>query len=301
MKIGLAIRFAQELRMMSEPVAILSPIETEENRRTFWSVFMLDRLVSCGRDRPIVFRTNDCSVHLPGTELSFRAGTSERTTTLQQMSETIDESPEPVDYFSLTIWMASCVGCTAQQMIQHRGKERIPPWNSGSEFMKSLSRLFHSETMIGVSDRTLSQVLQEDFTLDGIIDQQRVGHLLYSQMLFHLCHCLLSHPFLLREKLKALRRRAPSSFLRETFARSYEHAGLLLQLVADARQTGCDMEASFYGYCVCIAGGIQILYLHADATEVYSKALERLQYALGFLAHHAKIWKHVYSMVRCET
>ena len=262
---------------------------------------MLDRLVSCGRDRPIVFRTNDCSVHLPCTELSFRAGTPERTTTLQQMAEFTGETPEPADYFSLTVWMASCVGCTAQQMIQHRGKERIPPWSSGSQFMGSLSRLFESETIIGISGRTLSRVLEQDFTLDGNIDQQRVGHLLFSQMLFHLCHCLLSHPFLLREKLKAVRRQAPSSFLREAFERSYEHAGHILQLLADAHQTGCNAEASFYGYCVCIAGGIQVLYLNADSSEVREKARERLQHALGFLAQLAKRWKHIHSMVRDYT
>lgn len=80
--------------------------------------------------------------------------------------------------------------------------------------MNSLSRLYESETMVGLSGRTLSQVLREDFTLDGSIDQQRLGHLLFSQMLFHLCHCLLSHPFLLREKLKAVQRQPPPSFLR---------------------------------------------------------------------------------------
>ena len=283
---------------MSEPVTLLGPIETEESRRTFWSVFMLDRLVSCGRDRPIVFRTNDCSIRLPCTELSFRAGTPERTTTLGQMAEVSSEAPEPVDYLSLTIWMASIVGCIAQQMIQHRGKETIPPWSSGSEFMKSLSRLYESETMVALSGRTLSQLLREDFILDGNIDQQRTGHLLYSQMLFHLCHCLLSHPFLLREKLKALPRKPPPSFLREAFTRSYEHAGHVLQLLADAQEAGCNVEASFYGYCVCIAGGIQVLYLNDEATNVRDKAQERLQYALNFLAKLGKRWKHIHSMVR---
>ena len=298
MKIGLAIRFAQELRMMSEPVNLLSPIETEESRRTFWSVFMLDRLVSCGRDRPIVFRTNDCSVNLPCTELSFRAGTPERTTTLRHMSEFSSEAPEPVDYFSLSIWMASCVGCTAQQMIQHRGKQKIPPWSSGSEFMNSLNRLYESETMVGLSGRTLSQVLREDFTLDGSIDQQRLGHLLFSQMLFHLCHCLLGHPFLLREKMKAVQRQPPPSFLREAFARSYKHAGHILRLLADAQEKGCSVEASFYGYCVCIAGGIQVLYLNDESAGVREEAHERLQYALEFLAQLAIRWKHIHPMVR---
>lgn len=283
---------------MSEPVNLLSPIETEESRRTFWSVFMLDRLVSCGRDRPIVFRTNDCSVHLPCTELGFRAGTPERTTTLRQMSEFSSEAPEPVDYFSLSIWMASSVGCTAQQMIQHRGKQKIPPWSSGSEFMNSLSRLYESETMVGLSGRTLSQVLREDFTLEGSIDQQRLGHLLFSQMLFHLCHCLLGHPFLLREKLKAVQRQPPSSFLREAFVRSYKHAGHILRLLADAQETGCSVEASFYGYCVCISGGIQVLYLNDESAGVREEAYERLQYALKFLVQLAKRWKHIPPMVR---
>lgn len=259
---------------------------------------MLDRLVSCGRDRPIVFRTNDCSIRLPCSERSFRAGTPERTTTLQQMSEVSDEPPEPVDHFSLTIWMASCAGCIAQQMIQHRGKERIPPWSSVSEFMNSLSRLFESETMLGLSDRKLSNVLQKDFTQDGHIDQQRAGHLLFSQMVFHLCHCLLSHPFLLREKLKAVQRQAPPSFLREAFSRSYEHAECTLQLLKSAQQAGCSVDASFYGYCVCIAGGIQVFYLHGDGSEVRENAREHLQYALDFLKQLAQRWKHIHPMVR---
>jgi hypothetical protein len=213
------------------------------------------------------------------------------------MAEVSDEAPEPVNYFSLTIWMASIVGCIAQQMIQHRGKEKIPPWSSGSEYMKSLSRLYESETMAALSGRTLPQVLREEFTLDGNIDQQRTGHLLYSQMLFHLCHCLLSHPFLLREKLKALQRQPPPSFLREAFDRSYEHAAHILQLLADAEDTGCSVEASFYGYCVCISGGIQVLYLNDEATDVREKARKQLQCALDFLANLAKRWKHIHSMV----
>jgi hypothetical protein len=287
--------------MMSEPETLLSPTEREEFRRTFWSVYLLDKLVSCGRDRPMVLRDDDCSIQLPCSELSFRAGMSEQTTTLQRLSKISDEAHERLDYFALMIWLASCVGHTSRQMLQNRGDENIPPWNSESEFMKSLSRLFESETMVGYPGLTLSHAVQKDFTTRDGIDQQRIGPLIFSQMLFHLCHSLLSHPFLLRERLKAFRRPAPSSFLREAFMRCHEHTDCILQLAADARVAGCNIETSFYGYCVCIAGGIQVLYLNDNSAEVRKKSHGQLQYTLDFLSGLANKWKNIRSMVRSNT
>lgn len=54
MKIGLAVRIAQDLRLMYEPDASsnMNDVEREEHRRVFWSVYLLDKLVSCGRARP---------------------------------------------------------------------------------------------------------------------------------------------------------------------------------------------------------------------------------------------------------
>jgi hypothetical protein len=49
MKIGLSVRIAQDLRLMLEPTANLSDVDQEERRRVFWSIYLLDKLTSVGR------------------------------------------------------------------------------------------------------------------------------------------------------------------------------------------------------------------------------------------------------------
>ncbi|RMZ83261.1 hypothetical protein DV738_g1273, partial [Chaetothyriales sp. CBS 135597] len=48
-KIGLAVRIAQDLRLMLESATHLPYSEQEERRRTFWSVYLLDRLAFLSR------------------------------------------------------------------------------------------------------------------------------------------------------------------------------------------------------------------------------------------------------------
>jgi hypothetical protein len=67
MKIGLAVRIAQDLRLMHEPDASMNYIEQEERRRVFWSVYLLDKLISCGRARsPAILNAGEC-VHYYGS------------------------------------------------------------------------------------------------------------------------------------------------------------------------------------------------------------------------------------------
>lgn len=280
--------------MVREPEADLSPTEQEEFRRTFYSVYLLDKLVSCGRDRPDVFQDSDISTQLPCSELSFRAGVPERTTTLRDMAKTMDEAPQTLDHFALVIMVASCLGQTSRYMLQDRGSDGTPPWSSKSNFIIILSRLFEVETMFGFSSLSLQQAVEIKI---GGVDQQRVGHLIFSQMLFHLTHCLLSHPFLIRERLKHLKRAAPITFLRETFKRSREHADHMLRLATDGRAAGYLVETSFYGYCMCIAGGVQVLYLNDKIHDVREQSSNQLRSALTVLAVLADKWKHLPAMI----
>ena len=52
LKIGLSIRIAQDLCLMNEPNPSLPYEDQEERRRVFWSIYILDKLCSCGRARP---------------------------------------------------------------------------------------------------------------------------------------------------------------------------------------------------------------------------------------------------------
>jgi hypothetical protein len=72
LKIGLSIRIAQDLRLMMEPDPAMSYIDQEERRWVFWSIYILDKLCSCGRGRPAALADAQFLIQLPCDEESFR-------------------------------------------------------------------------------------------------------------------------------------------------------------------------------------------------------------------------------------
>ncbi|KAH7000789.1 fungal-specific transcription factor domain-containing protein [Ilyonectria destructans] len=67
-KIGLAVRISQDLRLMLDCPTSIGVAEKEERRRVFWSVYMLDRLASCARARPPAVLEASCHLSLPCDE-----------------------------------------------------------------------------------------------------------------------------------------------------------------------------------------------------------------------------------------
>ena len=61
-KVGLAIRLAQDFRLMVEPDSDLPLIQQEERRRVFWSFYLCDKLISCGRERPAALADDQCKL-----------------------------------------------------------------------------------------------------------------------------------------------------------------------------------------------------------------------------------------------
>ena len=59
---------------MLEPDQSLSIIEQELRRRTFWSVYVLDTLISCGRERSPTIPKDNLKLHMPCSENSFKLG-----------------------------------------------------------------------------------------------------------------------------------------------------------------------------------------------------------------------------------
>lgn len=77
MKIGIAIRMAQILRLGFEDedemkVLLTDPILSEARRRTFWSCFKLERLITDGKDRPVALQVpHNSSIKMPGSDLDY--------------------------------------------------------------------------------------------------------------------------------------------------------------------------------------------------------------------------------------
>ncbi|KIW35539.1 uncharacterized protein PV07_02229 [Cladophialophora immunda] len=289
-KIGLAVRFAQSLQLNSEPRVALSYEEEDERRLTFWSVYMLDRLSSCGAFRPPAISDTDCSTLLPTDNPDVGCNTLD----LRTLGEFYgDDKTDDLDSFAHTILMASALGRVERQMLQKQGcNDPYPPWDSRSDFAAIYSMLLSFEGYSKITDVMFSEAIISRYILpDGSIDHAAAGHFVFSTMLYHMNQCLLHHPFLLRKRLESCRARVPLSFLREILRRSLEHAYQLIFTLRTVQKHGMTFT-SFYGYAMTVAGVICRLFAYHDDEATRNTAKQLYEYSLEFLERGQAFWGH---------
>ncbi|KAF9774650.1 hypothetical protein IL306_007320 [Fusarium sp. DS 682] len=300
LKIGLAVRICQDLQLMNEPSPMLPIVEQEERRRVFWSVYLLDKLVSCGRARPPAIADEDCRVQLPCEEEVFRTGTWKQTPTLHQLLNWDSDLGEIRGYFTLTILVASALGRCARYVLHQREIDDTLPWDSRSEFAAINSFLLLIEQHLQVEDVPIEDIISQNKLADGTPDHQAVGHAVFARIVFHLCHCLIGHPFLLALRLQHLKSKAPASFLSRTYEACCDHASKIPSLLNRAQKAGCHVDASFYAYSTCVAGSILSMFIHGKESmgQVPSQQLlESGQNSLEILDKMGRFWDHAAKMV----
>lgn len=274
-----------------EPDGYSPYTEQEERRRTFWSAYLIDKLISCGLGRPIVIQDEDCYVQLPCDEQSFRDGIWKKTNTLSELlnwNAKVIENPSP---FALVILMASIFGRCTRYVHRDKKSDDIPPWDTKSEFSAINSALLLLESYSKIRDRKISDTIHDT-------QPDETGQLIFAHTLFHLCHCLLNHPFLVRLRLKPFAK-APASFSAQALQVGADHARQLLDLLREAAETGCRIESSFYAYCIAIAGSINSLASHFEHQNVarrQSDVLYYFQQSLDALNSLGKFWPHSANM-----
>jgi len=298
LKIGLSIRIAQDLRLMVEPDPGLCFREQEERRRTFWSIYILDKLCSCGRNRPASILEAHCRVQLPCGEENFRNGEWEETLTLEQALGAGKTLAANVGPLALVVLTASILGRCAQHSIheQSREQDRLPPWDSKSEFAAIYSLLLQLETQFEMGS-SIKTIFTEDCLRNEVIDMQVAGPFVFSHALFHTAQCLLHHPFLLHNQLKARAVKAPLSFLARAFQTCRENAISLSVLIDDTNNAGYPVYFSFMGYCAVVATGIHMLYLRDEDATLRRKAINSFQSGMSFLEEFSNYWKNGKTMV----
>jgi hypothetical protein len=300
-KVGLSVRFAQALRLNEEPSADLSVWEREERRRTFWSMYILDRLISLGPDRPISFADSDCTVRLPSPDTAFFNGIEPAS--IPNLDSVINDpnAYAQLDYFALTAVMAHSLGHFIRYNLKRASVESFAPWDYRSSYWRIHSMLLQHESHSLLTYANLTEVIQTQLTLGSFIDRQRTGHLVLSQAIFHVNHCLLNHPFILYNLFQRSSGLVPLSFAKEALDRSYNHATQLLDLLDEAQECGRLAETSFFGYCAILSGVIFRLYEHHHDSSTVTIAEERVKTALQYLERQPVRWTfhpHMASVLR---
>ncbi|KAF2114275.1 fungal-specific transcription factor domain-containing protein [Lophiotrema nucula] len=299
-KVGLAIRLAQDFRLMAEPDKELSPIQQEERRRVFWSFYLCDKLISCGRERPAAILDDQCKLQLPGDENEWRAGNYQQTPTLDELTDEEHASViNTLSPFAIAVVMGSLLGRCAQYALGEQ-EEVTPggktlPWNPRSKYSSIHSSLLHVESELGLNETLSAKIAHRFLNADGTVDQHRAAPLVLSHALFFLCQCLLYHPFLLRQRLTRIGQRTPQSFLAQSFHACRSAATSLSRLMDDVKSLGCETLSSyydpFYGYCTMVAGTIHSMYLQHTDPLIVETATASFESSMQNLLDLSFFWK----------
>ncbi|RSL78435.1 hypothetical protein CEP51_008198 [Fusarium floridanum] len=169
-KVGLAVRIAQDCGLMLENATHLSYAEQEERRRVFWSVYLLDRLVSCGRGRPPAIVDASCHVQLPCGESIWREGLWAKTQSLDEMTNRTLSVSQRQCPLAQVIAISQILGRCAQYVLQDfniRGP--YPPWDPGSDFAGIESDLLHFEAYLEMQ-RPVNEMLAPHISAEGVVD-----------------------------------------------------------------------------------------------------------------------------------
>ncbi|EXJ71021.1 uncharacterized protein A1O5_06014 [Cladophialophora psammophila CBS 110553] len=294
-KLALSCRFAQALRLNEEPDQQLPVHEQEERRRIFWSIYLLDILMSVGPNRPPSLLDEDCTVHLPCDEGLFRDGLSGGP--VPTLTAVVDNPSgsnyQNLDPFAMTIIMASALGRFIRFSLKRTLNTTHVLWDPRSKYYEVQSILLYYESHSPCAFTSIAEALNRHHSFNDSVSPSQISHIIYSHALYHLNNCLLNHPFILYRFFQTYTVPVPLSFVQEALQRCRKHATNLLELLDDLETYGPLSHPSFYGYCAMAAGVVHSIYEKSDDAEVAETSKKHLQAALSFLQREPVRWGHV--------
>lgn len=292
----MAVRISQDLNMMTEPCSQLSDLEQDERRNLFWSLYLLDRFVCCSFDRPPAIKDSDCLLNLPTKHGSTKPATP---LTLRQLrSQRSHDMSHQTGMFGISIGLASVLGRAVKCMMTKTPNPQAP-WQNDSEFSAIYSDLEYLKELAVRNSPVLAEPGQPRSQRDmQDTDREQTAHMVLSHTVYHLAHCILSHPFLLALKMQNFQLcEIPPAWLEETRATCLVHAGSLITVLVEAKAAGYMPVPSVYSYCILLASTIHAFYLYSDSSAISTSSAEYLRTALGYLGEISELWGNAQMMV----
>ncbi|KAK4963680.1 hypothetical protein LTR10_001311 [Elasticomyces elasticus] len=290
-KVGLAIRLVQDLKLSAEPDPALPIWQKEETRRVFWSMYILDKFFACSRTRPVSILDADCTVALPCEEEAFREGTQAASMpTLAIMRDPFDfASRIRLGSFPVLIMMCSLLSRSMRSILQD-GRITVPCWDCRSDFAETSSILMSFESMHTSGEADLKAYIKDSFgTYEGF-DRQKVGHFVWARGMYHLCGLMLYHPLTLYRHRLAYGQGFPTTFAREIMSRCQNHLTRLTDLLSMVLSTGCCARGSFLGYMAAQAAIAHKLFSHSLDQDVATRSHTSLVTCTQFLIQPPVCW-----------
>lgn len=292
----MAVRIAQDLNMMLEPAPSFPELERDERRNLFWSLYLLDRFVCCSFQRPPAIHDAYCQLNLP---THYRAGKRLPSISLSELfNDKIRGIAPRSGMFGISVGLASCLGRTTTYMMGR--PDTTPPWNSHSDYCSIYRDLEYLKELAVKNGPVLAAPGQPRLQSEmPNPDREQIAHMVLSHTIYHLAHCILSHPFLISLKVDSSRRSdMPSMWLEETRSRCLGHAGSLITVLIEAKAAGYMPVPSVYSYCMLVASTVHALFLYSGDATVARSSAEYLKTSLEYLAEMSELWDNAQIMVR---
>ncbi|KAI0468805.1 fungal-specific transcription factor domain-containing protein [Xylaria cf. heliscus] len=297
-KIGLSVRYAQALDLLSEPDPSLPLANQEEHRKTAWSVYLLDRAVSCSPERTPTLQDADCTLGLPLSP-DFGSSTVAERLTLTRLEDKPEDAGN-LGYPGVLYLIASTLGriqrCWLRRSLQPAAHL---PWNSRSEFASIYSTLLTCESCLAEGLEDFDSTLDKEIINTGgetKIDPA-LGLLHFTYALYFLSQCLLHHPFLFRHQLQSTKALIPPSFLRHVLLTCHENAKGLSRVLQTVLKRRLGVS-SFIGYCAVVAGTTHRLFENHHDPTIQTSSRNLYRAALDFLAQAPGRWRHYPRLAR---
>ncbi len=297
-KCGLLTRVCQASRLMVEPSSSLPFEEQEEQRRVFWSAYVIDKMFSCGKSRPLPsFQDDECTLQLPCDDDTFRAGEWQNMVTLDELKTWDFQEYQSPNANCIGMLMLSILGRCVRYVHCGEYREHVALWDASSEFSDLSSLLYRAGAYFEIVSVAR---LRSDI---GGVPRSDAGYIIVAHMLLHLCHCLLNHPFLARQRLEPFGSKAAcSSFTLGLLYTANDHARQLLDLLGDACKSGAvTSQSCIFPYWTAIAGSIVSVASHFETSNMRpmkgSGSSRYFGRSVEILEQLGEVWPHAVNTV----
>ncbi|KAL4813087.1 type I 3-dehydroquinase-domain-containing protein [Aspergillus spinulosporus] len=298
MTLGNAVSMVLALDLYREPPAShpsLTP-ERETRRRLFWSVYILDRFLTCGSKRPCLIADHSILVRLPashptgqdpgdifnpvGPNIPF---SSDR-------RKTASSSAGSGACSSLLVDISRILGVTHRYLAAGgvKGDSHFP-WHALSNLSKIRQEL--DLWAAGTHDLFAS--------IEALFGHPESTLLLLSKLIYHLVHCLLYRPFLPIDLAELRGTGQHQSWQIEATTLCFSHANAIAELVELARHAPRIEWPDLIAYCLTVAGTVHIHGVHyngrregevfASSPDFLNREMSQLDWLSGFwsgVRHH---------------
>ncbi|CAJ0542659.1 Ff.00g001890.m01.CDS01 [Fusarium sp. VM40] len=299
MKLGFAVRLAQNNRLHLEPNASIPVAEREERRRTFWSLYLQDILISLSRGRFCAIRDEECKVSLPCSEQAFKDEREEKTPLLEDLiGESVEqEAIEKCSPLGLINVMASILSRVSDYALHETNSPHMGlPWSPTAPYSTLSSALLQAEHYFNMNE-DLMESLKQRCTVNGMVDQTLAGSFIFAKAMFHLSHCLLHHPFLIQQRLQSSQQKVPPVFMKTAWEKCRTHATSITDLL-DMKNQRVIILTSIYGYCIMVAGTIHALSMNDERDHTRRESQKHYLAALESLQDLSRYWGHAALMAK---